>query len=343
MLNPSDALKLIETFLSPRWFFASSSEDKDEIHRLADELRKASGLLPDNPEEEQKPYLCFPVISDIHVQYWDTDAHNKFAAALIDLNEINPACDALIINGDLGDGRPSDYQVLSNLLATASHPQHIYYTIGNHEFYKAYYDQNGNWNPNTFPNLETDRMSIERFLSFAKLPSLYYDTWMKGHHFIFLGSEQYKQSDPTMNEDAYLSEAQLTWLKTTLNQNYIRDKAIFVFLHQPLPGTVSGSNNRGVVQFEALRVLLSQYPEVILFTGHTHWELRLSNTLVRNTFTMVNSSSVHKPYDANDLPLAGNKSEGLFIEVYADRIVIKGRDFAGKRWIPEAQFTIAFN
>jgi len=343
LLSPKDAIKIIETFLCPKGAFVSSRQDKDEIRRLADELRKASGLLKENDQEGQQPYLCFPVISDIHVQYWDAEAQKKFAAALTDLNEINPSCDALIINGDLADGRTNDYQGLSAILAANPHPQQIYYTIGNHEFYKAYYDQKGNWNPSTFPNRETDKASMERFLSFSLLPRIYYDTWIKEHHFIFLGSEQYKQSNPDNNEDAYLSEAQLEWLKIALNNNYVPNKAIFVFLHQPLQGTVSGSIERGIVQSDALRLILSQYPEVILFSGHTHWELRLTSTLVRDTFTMVNSSSVYKPYDENDQPIGEHKSEGLYVEVYADRVLIKGRDFSAKRWISEAQYTIQIN
>lgn len=47
MLSPEDANKIIDTFLSPMWYFLSSQEDKDEIHRLADELRKASGQSPE--------------------------------------------------------------------------------------------------------------------------------------------------------------------------------------------------------------------------------------------------------------------------------------------------------
>ncbi len=44
-MSVEDANKMIETFLSPMWFFVTSQEDKDEIHRLANELRKASGQL----------------------------------------------------------------------------------------------------------------------------------------------------------------------------------------------------------------------------------------------------------------------------------------------------------
>ena len=42
-MTPEDANKMITTFLSPLWSFVSKQEDKDEIHRLANELRKASG------------------------------------------------------------------------------------------------------------------------------------------------------------------------------------------------------------------------------------------------------------------------------------------------------------
>ncbi|CAN7666743.1 MULTISPECIES: hypothetical protein [Paenibacillus] len=47
MLSPEDANIIIETFLSPMWYFVTSQEDKDEIHRLANALRLASGQSQD--------------------------------------------------------------------------------------------------------------------------------------------------------------------------------------------------------------------------------------------------------------------------------------------------------
>ncbi|CAM3979399.1 peptidoglycan recognition protein family protein [Paenibacillus alkaliterrae] len=44
-LSVDDANKVIENWLSPAWFAASTKAEKDEIHRLANELRKASGQL----------------------------------------------------------------------------------------------------------------------------------------------------------------------------------------------------------------------------------------------------------------------------------------------------------
>jgi Icc protein len=331
VLSPEDANTIIETFLSPMWYFVTSQEDKDEIHRLADELRKAAGIVP---------VLRFSVVSDIHIQYWDTQAQSKLSTSLEDLYQIDPNFDALVINGDLGDGRPNDYAKITSILKAHPLPKQIYFTIGNHDYYKAYYNAVGDWSPTTFPNGESDSASLARFLAFTQIPSVYYDRWIQGYHFVFLGSERYKQSDPASQEDAWLSTSQLNWLQSKLQENYIQHKPLFVFLHQPLQGTVSGSLPRGVVQHNELKQILSQYPEVIFFTGHTHWELRLPSTLIKDVFTMVNSSSVSYPYDSNDQLIQGNRSEGLIVDVYEDRIHIRGRDFNNQAWISEADFIV---
>ncbi len=331
MLSVKDALKIMEAFLLPRLKFVTAQKEQEEIQRLAEELRKASG---------QSPCISFSVISDIHVQYWDEQAQNKLVAALKDLHQYNFDLDTLVINGDLGDGRPADYAKLQSIMQKNTIPKTVCYTMGNHEFYKAYYNSAGAWSPNTFPNGESDQDSIARYLSNTGMPGIYYDRWIKGYHFIFLGSEQYRQSDPGNNEDAWLSPTQLTWLQQKLQENYVQRKPMFVFLHQPLPGTVSGSSARGVVQHEELKHLLSMYPEVFLFSGHTHWELRLPTTLVRDGFTMINSSSVSYPYDGNDQPLQGNRSEGLVVETYENRVHIRGRDFAARSWVADADYII---
>jgi 3',5'-cyclic-AMP phosphodiesterase len=297
-----------------------------------------------------KPLLSFPVISDIHVQSWHQTSHDKLKAALNDLYQINPNADTLIINGDLTNGLPADYTKLKELMAEAPHPKKVFYTIGNHEFYKAWFDSNGAWNPASFPNGETEASSIGRFLDLTKEKKVYYDQTVAGHHFIFLGSEQYRQSDPANLEDAYLSKEQLSWLKASLSRGAATNKPIFVFLHQPLPYTVAGThfccvNNRAVVQHEELKQILSGYPQVIFFSGHSHWELKLPQTLVRDSFTMVNSSSVVQPWtddnQGGEMLTAPEESEGLYVEVYPDEVLIQGRDFYRQRWIPEAQFSIS--
>jgi Icc protein len=322
---------------------AAAKGNKEDGQRM-----NASSDIQDDHETD-KPLLTFPVISDIHVQSWHTVSHEKFTAALNDLNNVNPNADTMVINGDLTNGLPADYAKLSELMTAAPHPKNVLYNIGNHEFYKAWIDANGAWNPAQFPNGESDQDSINRYLQFTGLDKVYYDKFVKGYQFIFLGSEKYRQSDPSVLEDAWLSQEQLDWLEKTLKKGADSGKPIFVFLHQPLPHTVAGTdfccvNNRAVVQHEKLTAILSKYPQVIYFSGHSHWELKLPKTLVQDKFTMVNSSAVIQPWtdDGNggEMMAGPDDSEGLYVEVYKDKVKIKGRDFYRKQWVPEAQFTV---
>ncbi|SHE13454.1 cyclic 3',5'-adenosine monophosphate phosphodiesterase [Chlamydia abortus] len=288
--------------------------------------------------EAAEARLSFFVLSDIHVQSWDMDSKRKFKSALEDLHRINADADALIINGDLGNGAPADYEEIKHILNRTPHPHKILFSIGNHEFYQAWINRWGRWDQAGFPNGERDQSSISRFLSFAERDKVYEDYWIKGFHFIVLGSEKYRQSDPDVKEDAYLSSEQLQWLSDKLAEGAESGRPIFVFLHQPLPGTVSGSEERGVVQHNSLKRLLQRYPQVVLFTGHTHWELSHRGMFRRDGFWMVNSSSVYEPWKDNNRPAGKGRSEGLYIEVNGSTVKIRGRDLSESKWIPEAGY-----
>lgn len=311
-------------------------------------LLPVSAALPpahsaDAAESAEKPVLSFPVLSDIHVN-GNLNNQRKFKSALEDLNQVNPDSDVLIINGDLTSaGTDGEYNKIKEIMDMVPHPP-VKYTIGNHEFYKAWYNASNAWDMDNFPNGETEKMSIDRFLKHTGNESVYYDEWINDHHFIFLGSEQYRQSDPTNGEDAYLSDTQLNWLESSLAEQARGDKPIFVFLHQPLPNTVSGSsisiNNRAVIQHERLIEILSQYPQVVYFSGHTHWTLNMPSTMAQKKFTMFNSSTTADPLNTSDQSIGPSESEGLYVQVYEDRVVVKGRDFSRKKWIEGQEYTI---
>jgi len=281
--------------------------------------------------------LLFGVVSDIHVQSSNPIAQDKFRQMLGDMVKLQVP--NLVINGDLGDGTPQDYYTLGNLIKQQTNHPVIYYTIGNHEFYKAYHDPITNaWSPETFPNGETEAAALNRFLGFTRLSQVYYDQYLMSYHFIFLGSEKSAISDHTYGDKAYLSAAQLSWLKSKLIENYLPGKPIFVFLHQPLLQLGSASNRPNfIIQEDLLREILNQFPEVIFFNGHLHHQLSLPTTILKERFVMVNSSSVSLPRNSNGQALP-NQSEGLIVEVIKNKVVIKGRDFLNKLWIPGTQY-----
>jgi 3',5'-cyclic AMP phosphodiesterase CpdA len=319
------------------------------VRFVGESLQASVGFVPPTNTVEIRTAadsrtLRFPVLSDVHVQATDPRSQDKLRATLRDLYEVDPAADALVMNGDLGNGKQSDYNTLRSLVEANPHPSSMLYNIGNHEFYNAWFDKNGRYSPTTFPNGETEQMAISRFLQLTGEKKVYYERWIKGYHFLFLGSERSRQSDRSIEDDAWLSPGQLSWLKQKLAEQARSDKPIFVFLHQPLPYTVSGSwaegMNRGVVQHEQLKAILAQYPQVFLFSGHTHWQLNLPRTMVRDGFTMVNSSATIEPDAGGGNAVSPESSEGLYVEVHPDQVIVRGRDFYRKRWVPEAQFTV---
>ncbi|KQY79936.1 metallophosphoesterase [Paenibacillus sp. Root52] len=169
----------------------------------------------------------------------------------------------------------------------------------------------------------------------------YHDHWINGYHYIFLGTEQ------PHPKDCELSAEQLVWLELTLSEHAMPDHPIFLFLHQPLMNTVAGSMKEqgwyGVNQDAELKAVLTQYPQAILFTGHTHWQLEAQRTMYDGEGhmpTMFNASSVGYLWTDQDEHLEG--SEGLHVEIYKDRVVVKGRNFVTGEWIEGAEFTVHY-
>jgi len=290
-----------------------------------------------NKPDQLTSSLLFGVVSDIHVQNTNPVAQYKFQQMLGDM--VQQQVPNLIINGDLGDGNSQDYHTLGKLVSRQKNAPAIFYTIGNHEFYKAYHNPITNeWSPKTFPNGETDLAARNRFLKFTKQSEVYYDEYLKGYHFIFLGSEKSAISERSYGDRAFLSNGQLDWLQSKLQENYSPGKPIFVFLHQPLVGLKSNQNSSDfIIQSDHLREILNRFPEVIFFSGHMHRELKLPTTPRKEEFIMASSSSVYLPRDDQGQALP-NQSEGLVVQVFKNKVTIKGRDFLTKTWIPGTQY-----
>lgn len=292
-------------------------------------------------KSSDKCELSFGVISDIHLRagkddignpYYDFQAENKFKAALQDLYDINNKLDALIINGDLTiTGMQTDYDSMNKILKEVCHPEKILFSIGNHEYYSAFRTKDGFYNPHGFPNGETEQTCIDRFLKNTGMPNIYYDKWIKGYHFIILGSEKSRISNCNFNDNAVLSDGQLQWLEEKLKGS-VSDKPIFIFLHQPIPYTVAGSDGDYIINYKKLLNILKKYQQIIFFSGHSHYTLKNQPmTMYKDRFIMFNSSTVINPLYPNGQAV-GN-SEGLYIEVYKNKVEVTGRDFINKSWI----------
>lgn len=271
----------------------------------------------------QVPYpdLSFAILGDIHGN------NDSFQKAIRDLHSINPTMNALILNGDTVDqGIKKQYDALNKTLLKNKSllPKSMIKNIGNHEFFNYDIEINSPQDVKSF---------INRYLEFAGEEKVYHDTWINGYHLISLGSED--GNSLTLDSiRAFISEEQKKWLKDKLAESYTMGKPMFVFLHQPL----NSSPNNGWVgsdQSDEIMKILSQYPEVILFSSHTHADLTEKSVMLNQPFTRVHTGAVHYTFVQHEGQSRSREPliKGLYIEVDGNTVVIKGRDLKEKSWI----------
>lgn len=151
------------------------------------------------------------------------------------------------------------------------------------------------------------------------------------------------------------------WIKEQLAT--YKDKRVFMFFHLPLNDTyddnASGmSSTQATGRVAALRPLLNSYPNVIYFSGHSHYNLWREGGVKDDGTPYVNPNTyqsgdsmtmIHCPSCAYIRPTDdytsedGHGSQGLMVDVFADRVIIKGIDFTegnGGAFIPKATYVI---
>lgn len=270
-------------------------------------------------ENNTVPILQIPVISDIHIQ--DQPQKDRLRKALNDYKTIAPYYSTIAFVGDITNhGYPSEYDDFMNIINN-NVPQNVEKVIamGNHEYREVWYK-----------GIVQSDIYINRFKEKTKMPNVYYDKWISRYHFITLGADNLNYN---IANDGRISDEEYSWLESTLAVGADVNKPIFVFLHQPIPDTVYGSQYwGGNLTDRKLFNILKKYPQVILFSGHSHNLLDHPRTVYQDGFTMVNTSSVaYTLYDGGQGP--EEYSQGLLVNVYNDRVEIKAREFSTGTYI----------
>lgn len=216
--------------------------------------------------------------------------------------------------------KEEEYQMMNKIIEENKESLPPFYFVpGNHDFSTGNFDQD-----------------LALFEKYTGSKGNYNDFWINGYHYIYLGS------DCSGPNDATISEKQLAWFETTLKEKYVKGKLIFVMIHQPLKDTVSGSIGdqgwNGVIPDASVRAIVDKYPEIVMFNGHTHWEMESKQNAFFDKASFFNTSAVGYLWTDDDVYRKG--SQGYFIDVYKDKLVVKGRDFEAKAWIPAAQYVV---
>ena len=282
------------------------------------------------------PDLSMVVISDIHISGLTGTHAVNFQNMLRDVILLHPNGAAIYVVGDIADnGRADQFENMMTLyrgvleecgVTASSYP--IYLAIGNHDYPAA--------------NVT--------FLEYATLPDgthptdTCYDFWLNGYHYIFLGS------DTPSGLNAYFTADTLAWLDEALAENRDESRPTFVFLHQSLYNTVAGSlpgeGWHGVTNDAELRAILSKYPEIMFFNGHSHWTMDSVSNMYGATEELpihaFNCGSVAYLWSGYNKVTGEHLdgSQGYVVEIYGNRIIVRGRDFTTNEWVSSAQYLI---
>ena len=275
------------------------------------------------------------VMSDIHITLDRGHTHNKnFANMLKDVQGLNADAMGIFVVGDMADtGNEQEYKNMMELYAAAGEVPPVYLTIGNHDLSSLPFDQ-----------------ANEVFLKYATLPDgshpsdTSYDFWLNGYHFIFLGT------DTSAGLHSSFTRETMNWLKEKIEENRDPARPVFLFLHQSLSNTVSGSlpgeGWSGVDNENMLRNVLKNYPEVMFFNGHSHWTMDSLGNMFEGTDALpcriFNCASVAYLWSGYNITAGEhlNGSQGYMVKLCDGKLYVLGRDFARGEWIPSAQYCI---
>lgn len=321
---PASATKLIaysKNSLGVSEKYCEASLPKDCQFKLSDEV------------------LCeFQVVSDVHIAIADThlaspdaktlhDAH--FLSMCRDIVSVSPKSSGLFVVGDIANsGRESEWRHTKELLATVAGLPNVSFSLGNHDLYGG----------------ESYKTLAENFCRYAETDSVYYEKTVGGYHHLFLGSES--KGDGLY---ADLSDAQLKWFDNRMSEltESEPNKPVFVYLHQSLYDTIAGSfpgqGWDGVVQDEAFRAIVAKYKQIYMFNGHSHWDMNTRGSMHNRTDglpNVFNTASVAYLWSSLYVPTGEylRGSQGYYVKVFADKVLVLGRDFENGKWIPSACF-----
>lgn len=217
------------------------------------------------------PVLRFAIASDVHVADSGSDEEEARLEKLFEISYSHSksdkskykTLDVVAFAGDFTNlGTLVSMQKFKSIVDDHIKPEtKPIISLGNHEFY-------------------TDPGSTEtRYQSVFK-GEVDEHLVIGGFHFIKLSPN-----------GEYFGEEKLRWLREELKKAALDtpDLPIFVIQHQHVKGTVYGSVGWGV---DGLYEILSNYPQVVDFSGHSHFPIQDERSLWQGDFTAIGTGTL---------------------------------------------------
>ncbi|MBQ6931087.1 MAG: hypothetical protein IJN38_03065 [Clostridia bacterium] len=231
------------------------------------------------PEDESNftPVLRFFAASDSHVESMgDTQALRmqkalKMAYAMADSDEEYNKLDAALFAGDLTDNGRED-QFLGFTVAAKSvlreETELLAVIAKSHDS-------------------STLDKGVHAYFSGVTGEDTDIHKVINGYHFIGLSVSK--------TEGEHYSEYQREWLDEQLAAATAEDptKPVFVFQHEHISNTVYGSSDFEGWGMDYFRAVLNKYPQVVNFSGHSHYPLNDPRSIWQGEFTAVGTGALY--------------------------------------------------
>lgn len=307
-------------------------------------------MTPPNTE----PLYSFGIVSDVHISHNTAVAWQpipKFDNALTYFED--KGCAFCVACGDLtntGFYRRTDESDASTTYLDEQqftkykeicdkHTIPVYELMGNHESYYGMPITN----------------NLDKLEAYTGKNVLSYTIEQGNDLFILCGQPR---------DSSVMSDEDFTWLSETLEVN--KDKRCFVFVHSHIDDNVEDgvedSGNPcyarensifgywGATKRNNFINLMKQYPNTILFHGHTHIKFEAQEYDKEANFSEENGfRSVHIPSSGTPRELVSadgiweareSESQGYLVDVYDDCIILNGMDLINNTHIPLGVYKI---
>lgn len=293
-----------------------------------------SGINKDFPQvpEDFSPTLRFAVCSDVHLKEKETDENSenfgkdnqdKFRDTIEKAYQLTgDSLDAFIIAGDFTDnGKKEEFEIFKSITdESIKESTELLVCLGNHEF-------------NVYRDNKEPQKAYEIYKQYVN-ENVDTHTVIGGYHFIGVSYDN-------NGKETFLTKT--SWLKKELDKAVADtgDKPIFVFQHPHPEMTVYGSVNWGNVE---IRSVLNMYPQVVDFSGHSHYAANDPRSLWQGSFTAVGCGAVtgsmgNLSYISGDAYGDGDSASFWLVEVDAQGSVrMRAYDVVSDCFFPESDY-----
>lgn len=322
-------LSLIKNQLGVKNIVEDSSTSKVYLNKNGELIVKSIEYRLDT--DLGTPLYTFGLLSDTHV---DGDGSDE-AYSISDLNRAikffnDEGCEFITYCGDMThDGRSEDFAALKSCLDTSTIPN--YAIRGNHD-------------TNNTVEVFKNATGLEPDYTITKNNDL----------FIFLSLDDWSNS----GADGDLTQEKVDWFTNIINNS--NHQRIFLFYHYFFRNT-SGDGLGGSYPWETIGDdplvsytqdfvnLVNNTPNLIFCTGHSHFKFNLQDKNPNANYYHKDNGCyyIHVPSGSKPRIPSGSsvenlyaESEGYLVEVYADKVLFKPRDFINNEYLLQYAYIV---